>query len=89
MYIEEDAFDEERKDADAVKLRRYSVIGNNPSFKQYTKNHDYNSIRYQQQRKEQRVDLEEDGSVLTVSLKDLENLDKGQETKKQKSFFGN
>ena len=51
MYIENDAFDEEGKNAEAIKVRRYSVIGNNPSFKQYTKNHDYNSIRYQQQRK--------------------------------------
>ena len=73
MYIEEDAYDEEGKAVDPAKLRRYSVIGNNPAFKQYTKNHDYNSIRYQQQRKEREV-MDEDESILTVSLKDLDNI---------------
>ena len=28
------------------RLRRYSVIGNDPSFKQYTKNHDYDELKY-------------------------------------------
>lgn len=32
--------------------RRYSIIGNDPSFKQYTKNHDYDAIKYSEQRKE-------------------------------------
>ena len=27
-------------------LRRYSVIGNDPAFQQYTKNHDYSTIKY-------------------------------------------
>ena len=26
--------------------RRYSIIGNDPSFKQYTKNHDYDNMKY-------------------------------------------
>ena len=34
-------------DAQQERLKRYSVIGNDPSFKQYTKNHDYDAIKYQ------------------------------------------
>lgn len=29
-----------------ARVRRYSVIGNDPSFKQYTKNHDYDTTQY-------------------------------------------
>ena len=46
MYIEagsEVSFTEDNFE----KFRRYSVIGNDPSFKQYTKNHDYKTIKYQ------------------------------------------
>ena len=52
-------------------MRRYSVIGNDPSFKQYTKNHDYNTIKYQQQRRDSRASAALEQSVLSVSLKDL------------------
>ena len=45
MYIEDG--DASITDADGLRQRRYSVIGNDPSFKQYTKNHDYDAIKYQ------------------------------------------
>mmetsp|Transcript_11379 Transcript_11379/g.15298 ORF Transcript_11379/g.15298 Transcript_11379/m.15298 type:complete len:86 (+) Transcript_11379:267-524(+) len=41
MYISEEEGVE-----DSQRMRRYSVIGNDPSFKQYTKNHDYNELKY-------------------------------------------
>lgn len=44
MYIGSDNAGEE--DDDGKRLRRYSVIGNDPSFKQYTKNHDYDELKY-------------------------------------------
>ena len=50
-------------------LRRYSVIGNDPSFKQYTKNHDYDTTHYEEKKKQQKTTQAE--NVLSVSLKDL------------------
>ena len=48
MYIESGTANPNGSFADelasANMLRRYSVIGNDPSFKQYTKNHDYNNV---------------------------------------------
>lgn len=35
-------------DSDGLLMRRYSVIGNDPAFKQYTKNHDYDTLKYHQ-----------------------------------------
>ena len=43
MYIENVR---EEFEGDDIRQRRYSVIGNDPSFKQYTKNHDYNTLKY-------------------------------------------
>ena len=43
MYIENVS---EEFEGDDIRQRRYSVIGNDPSFKQYTKNHDYNTLKY-------------------------------------------
>ena len=63
MYI-----GEEEAEKSGERIRRYSVIGNDPSFKQYTKNHDYDVLKYQQHRKEEKV-LEQ--NILSVSLKDL------------------
>ena len=48
MFIEKD---EEEGSGERDRMRRYSVIGNDPSFKQYTKNHDYDGIKYSAQRK--------------------------------------
>ena len=56
------------EDAQEIRQRRYSVIGNDPSFKQYTKNHDYDELKYQHQKKETKV-IEE--NILSVTLKDL------------------
>ena len=39
-------------DRDTTRHRRYSIIGNDPTFKQYTKNHDYDVIKYSEQRKD-------------------------------------
>lgn len=64
IYIEPGEFNES-----SDKIRRYSVIGNDPSFKQYTKNHDYDTTQYQEQRKKESESLNQ--SVLSVSLKDL------------------
>lgn len=55
------------------RTRRYSVIGDDPSFKQYTKNSGYNNaVKLEQSRKgkgNKRLDRSE--SFLSVSLKDL------------------
>ena len=67
MFIESDAVEEDIEERKKKRLRRYSVIGNDPSFKQYTKNHDYDAIRYAEQRKE-KSRLEE--NILTVTLKE-------------------
>ncbi len=68
MFIEGGFGDDSQELSGAERMRRYSVIGNDHSFKQYTKNHDYNTIKYQETRKEGE-DLDE--SVLEVCLKDL------------------
>lgn len=47
MFIEEGDEETLHHSAGEERMRRYSVIGNDPSFKQYTKNHDYNTIKYQ------------------------------------------
>lgn len=56
------------EDQNGERVRRYSVIGNDHAFKQYTKNHDYNTIKYQST-KAKGDDLDE--SILEVCLKDL------------------
>ena len=56
-------------DAQQERLKRYSVIGNDPSFKQYTKNHDYDAIKYQSSQRKEKGQVEE--NILTVTLKDL------------------
>ena len=45
------------------------MIGNDQTFKSYTKNHQYESVKYIESRKKQ-IQLEQ--SVLSVHLKDLE-----------------
>ena len=49
MFIVDGA-DGDEEDYRSERIKRYSVIGNDPSFKQYTKNHDYATIKYSQQR---------------------------------------
>ena len=77
MYIESGTANPNGSFADelasANMLRRYSVIGNDPSFKQYTKNHDYNNvIKQQEQAKKQAMrNTSRSESFLQVSLKDL------------------
>ena len=44
MFIEQE--DAAMENDSGIVMRRYSVIGNDPSFKQYTKNHDYNALKY-------------------------------------------
>ena len=62
MYIEDSEFGSE----EPVNIRRYSVIGNDPSFKQYTKNHAF----YDLAPVAEPANLRQ--SVLKVALKDVE-----------------
>jgi len=47
-------------------VKRYSVIGNDQTFKQYTKNHAYDTMKFTEKEKQEVTE------ILTVSLKDLE-----------------
>ena len=49
-------------------IKRYSVIGNDQTFKQYTKNHAYENMNFAEKIPEKQQD------ILTVSLKDLEQM---------------
>ena len=52
MYIEGDSSLDDSSIAELAngeRMRRYSVIGNDPAFQQYTKNHDYDSIKFTDQ----------------------------------------
>ena len=52
LYSKEQQLDESlgvgrnAQERDTTRHRRYSIIGNDPTFKQYTKNHDYDVIKY-------------------------------------------
>jgi len=50
----------------AGRIKRYSVVGNDPSFKQYTKDHEFYDVDNKKVEKENLVT-----NVLSVSLKDL------------------
>lgn len=47
-----------------TRIKRYSVVGNDPSFKSYTKNNAFYDEQKQEEEKQQ--------TVLEVSLKDVE-----------------
>ena len=62
MFIDDDPTLE-----NPMSIKRYSVVGNDPSFKSYTKNHAFYDLQPAQGPETVKQ------SVLTVSLKDLED----------------
>ena len=49
-------------------IKRYSVVGNDPSFKQYTKDHEFYNVDPKKSEKDKTAK-----NVLSVSLKDLKD----------------
>ena len=83
MYLE--TIDEEDMDKVAKKhqlMKRYSVLGNDQTFKQYTKNHAYDTIKFEEKDKKK-----EQKDVLTVVLKDLEQHNAQNAGKAAKKMF--